>query len=81
MMQFLKAGAMGVVLAVSFFWQCKAHPAIDAALSFEDRSGATMFFEHVNFQPRASKAQLFLQNGPYCQPDISVAIIQGRPLL
>jgi hypothetical protein len=25
--QFLKAGAMGVVLAVSFFWQCKAHPA------------------------------------------------------
>jgi hypothetical protein len=26
--QFLKAGAMGVVLAVSFFWQCKAHPAM-----------------------------------------------------
>jgi hypothetical protein len=30
---------------------------IDTAFSFEDRSGATMFFEHVNFQPRASKAQ------------------------
>ena len=26
-MQFLKAGAMGVVLAVSSFWQFKAHPA------------------------------------------------------
>jgi hypothetical protein len=39
---------------------------IDGALSFEDRSGETMFFEHVNFQPRASKAQnfYFLQNGP-----------------
>jgi hypothetical protein len=41
---------------------------IDTAVSFEDRSGATVFFEHVNFQPRASKAQnfYFLQNGPYC---------------
>jgi hypothetical protein len=40
---------------------------IDTAFSFEDRGGATVFFEHVNFQPRASKAQkkYFLQNGPY----------------
>jgi hypothetical protein len=32
---------------------------------FEDRSGAAMFFENVNFQPRASKAHklYFLQNG------------------
>jgi hypothetical protein len=41
---------------------------IDTAFSFEDRGGATVFFEHVNFQPqpRASKAQkfYFLQNGP-----------------
>jgi hypothetical protein len=39
---------------------------IDTVFSFEDRSGATMFFELVNFQPRASKAQkyYFLQNGP-----------------
>jgi hypothetical protein len=30
--QFLKAEATGVVLAVSFFfWQCKAHPAITDA--------------------------------------------------
>ena len=37
------------------------------AFSFEDRSGATFFFEHVNFQPRVPKAQkkYFLQNGPY----------------
>jgi hypothetical protein len=27
-LQFLKAGAMGMVLAVSFFWQCEARPAI-----------------------------------------------------
>jgi hypothetical protein len=40
---------------------------IDTAFSFEDRGGETVFFEHVNFQPRASKAQhfYFLQNGPY----------------
>jgi hypothetical protein len=42
----------------------------DPAFSFEDRSGATMPFEHVDFQPRASKAQnfYFLQNAPYLQP-------------
>jgi len=40
---------------------------IDTAFLFEDRGGATVPFEHVNFQPRASKAQkfYFLQNGPY----------------
>jgi hypothetical protein len=39
---------------------------IDTAFSFEDRSGATMSFEHVNFQPRASKTQkIFSSNGPY----------------
>ena len=40
---------------------------IDTAFSFEDRSGVTVFFVHVNFQPRASKAPIFnfLQNGPY----------------
>jgi hypothetical protein len=40
---------------------------IDTAFSFEGRGGATVFFEHVNFQPRASKARnvYFLQNGPY----------------
>jgi hypothetical protein len=43
-----------------------AKSIIDTALSFEDRSGATMSFEHVNFQPRASKAQnfYFFQNAP-----------------
>jgi hypothetical protein len=40
---------------------------INTAFSFENRSGETMPFEHVNFQPRASKAQnfYFLQNSPY----------------
>ena len=40
---------------------------IDTAFSFEDRGGVIVFFEHVNFQPRASKAQIFyfLQSGPY----------------
>jgi hypothetical protein len=28
---------------------------IDTTFSFEDRGGVTVFFEHVNFQPRASK--------------------------
>jgi hypothetical protein len=41
---------------------------IDTAFSFEDRSGATTFFEHVNFQPRASKAQaqncIFFKTAP-----------------
>jgi hypothetical protein len=39
---------------------------IETAFSFEDRSGGTMFFEHMNFQPRASKAQhfYFLQKRP-----------------
>jgi hypothetical protein len=44
-----------------------AQNIIDTAFSFEERSGATVFFECVNFQPRASKAQnfYFLQNGAY----------------
>ena len=33
---------------------------IDTAFSFED--GATTFFGHVNFQPRASKAQNFIHS-------------------
>jgi hypothetical protein len=35
------------------------------SFEFKDRSGVTMFFEHANFQPRASKAQkkYFIQNG------------------
>jgi hypothetical protein len=39
---------------------------IDAAFSFEDRATMFMFFEHVNFLPRASKAQIFyfLQTAP-----------------
>jgi hypothetical protein len=42
---------------------------IDTAFSYDDGTGATTFFEHVNFQPRASKAQkfYFLQNGPYLE--------------
>jgi hypothetical protein len=43
-----------------------AKNVIDTASSSKDRGGATMFFGHVNFQPRAFKAQkfYFLQNSP-----------------
>ena len=43
-----------------------AKNVIDTAFSYDDGTGVTTFFEHVNFQPRASKAQnfYFLQNGP-----------------
>jgi hypothetical protein len=39
---------------------------IDTAFSFEDRSKATMFLEHVNFQPRVSKAKkiIFFKTAP-----------------
>jgi hypothetical protein len=36
-----------------------ANNIIDTAFSVEDRGGVIVFFEHVNFQPRASKAQIF----------------------
>jgi hypothetical protein len=48
---------------------------VDTAFSFEDRSGATIFFKHVNFQPQAFKAQKkhFLQNGPWYLPAMQYA--------